>query len=276
VIDAESSFYRSTLNNFDMPSWRNHAWGIVRMGAPVDVILLSDLLAGRARDYRFYFFVNTVHFTTSERETLKALLRRDGKLALWVYAPGFVDDDLSVDHCHDLTGIRLRMTPKQWGANIYVSNFEHAITRNLPTSTFWGTDLRLGPLFTVDDPDATVLGTVVINQGRCEPGFTIRENGDWASVYSAAPNLPPSVLRELARYAGVHIFSESEDVLYSDRNFIALHTVRAGAKTVRLPRRADVWEAYSNRLVARDCTEFSDPMDAGATHLYYYGPAPRP
>ena len=181
-----------------------------------------------------------------------------------------------MDYSNDLTGINLRVIERQWGANIYVSNFEHPITRNLPTSTFWGTDTRLGPLFIVDDPEVVTLGTVVINQGRCEPGFVIREEPDWASLYSAAPNLPPGVLKEVARYAGVHIFSEWEDVLYADHNYVALHTVRAAVKTIRLPHRADIWEVYSNRRVGRDCTEFQDWMKAGSTHLYYYGSAPRP
>ncbi|GAF68936.1 unnamed protein product, partial [marine sediment metagenome] len=109
-----------------------------------------------------------------------------------------------------------------------------------------------------------------------EPGFVIREEPDWASLYSAAPNLPPGVLKEVARYAGVHIFSEWEDVLYADHNYVALHTVRAAVKTIRLPHRADIWEVYSNRRVGRDCTEFQDWMEAGSTHLYYYGSAPRP
>jgi hypothetical protein len=104
----------------------------------------------------------------------------------------------------------------------------------------------------------------------------IREHGDWASVYSAAPALPPGVLREMARYAGVHIYSESEDVLYADHNYVALHTVRAGLKTIRLPHRAEVWEVFSDRQVGRDCSEFTDLMEAGSTHLYYYGPAPKP
>jgi hypothetical protein len=272
VIDAESAFYRSTLNNFDMPSWRNHAWGIVRMGAPVEVILLSDLLEGNVHDYKFYFFANTVHFSAADRQKVKQIVRRDGKLALWVYAPGFADEDLSEEHCADLTGIRLRMTPRQWSAHIYVSNFDHPVTRNLPTSTFWGTDMRLGPLFTVDDPNVTTLGTVVINQGRCEPGFVLRQDKGWTSAYSAAPNIPPGVLRELARFAGVHIYSESEDVMYADRNFVALHTVRAGEKTVHLPHPADVWEVYSERQLARNTNTFTDTMQAGATHLYYYGP----
>ena len=276
VIDAENWFYRSTVNNLDIPTWRNRHWGIARMGAPVDAILLSDLLEGRAREYKLYLFLNAPHFATADRERVKGLLRRDGKVALWVYAPGFVGEDLSVEHCHDLTGIRLRMTARQWGAHVFISDFTHAITAPLPASTFWGTDMRLGPLFTVDDANARTLGTVVINQGRCEPGFVLREEEGWASLYSAAPNLPAGVLREVARYAGVHVYCDTEDVLYADRNYVALHTVRAEHKTVHLPRRADVWEVFDGRLVGRDCTTFSDPMAAGATHLYYYGPAPRP
>ena len=276
VIDAENWFYRSTRNNLDIPIWRNRHWGIARMGAPVDALLLSDLLEGRADEYKLYFFLNAFHLTAEERQRLKALLRRDGKIALWVYAPGLVDEEISVDHCRDLTGIALRMIERQWGAHIYISDFAHPITANLPTSTFWGTDMRLGPLFTVDDPDVTTLGTVVINQGRCEPGFVLHEGEDWASVYSAAPNLPPGVLREVARYAGVHIYCDAEDVLYADRNYLMLHTVRAEQKTVHLPRPADVWEVYSQCQVGRQCTSFQDWMEAGTTHLYYYGPAPRP
>ncbi len=54
VLDEESSFYRSTLNNYDIPAWRNRAWGMARIGAPHDAVLLSDVLAGRAREYKLY------------------------------------------------------------------------------------------------------------------------------------------------------------------------------------------------------------------------------
>lgn len=277
VVQADNWFYRSTLNNYDIPNWRNRPWGIARMGAPVDYVLLSDLLAGRAREYKLYYFWNTFRLTAQQRETLVATLRRDNKVALWVYAPGFVgDDDYSPDYCHDLTGIRLRMSERQWGVQVYVSDFDHPITCDLPTSTFWGTDMRLGPLFVAAEPQAAVLGTAVINQGRCEPGFVLRQEDDWASAYTAAPGPPPGILRELARYAGVHIYSESEDVLYANNHYVALHTVRSEVKTIRLPRCADVWEAYSGRRVARACTHFEDAMQAGSTHLYYYGDRPLP
>jgi hypothetical protein len=272
VFDAESSFYRSTLNNYDIPNWRQRAWGYARMGAPYDGVLLSDILEGRSREYKLYILGDAFHLSAAQRQALKSILRRDNKMALWIYAPGFVDEDLSAEHCHDLTGIRLRQTDRQWSANLYLTNFQHPITRNLPTSTTWGTDMRLGPLFTVSDPDVTVLGTVVINQGRCEPGFVLKQEADWASFYSAAPNLPPGLLREVARYAAVHIYTDHDDVFYADHAYVALHTVRGELKTVRLPHPADVWEVFSNRQVATASAEFQDAMDAGATHLYYCGP----
>lgn len=269
VLDEESSFYRSTLNNYDIPAWRNRAWGVARIGAPHDAVLLSDVLAGRARDYKLYLFPNAFHLSANDRARLKAVLRREGKVALWQYAAGFADDEmLSPALCEDLTGIRLRMTERQWSVNLFISNFEHELTRDLPTSTFWGTDMRLGPLFTVDDPDAITLGTAVMNQGRCEPGYVVKSFEDWTSVYMAAPNPPPGILCNLASFAGVHLYSDSEDVLYASRSFIALHTVRAGEKIIHLPAKADVFDAYDGRQVCHGQHIFIDHFQAGETRVY--------
>jgi hypothetical protein len=40
------------------------------------------------------------------RAALKRILRRDGKVALWLYAPGYIDADIHTDHMSDLTGFR--------------------------------------------------------------------------------------------------------------------------------------------------------------------------
>ena len=49
-------------------NWRNRAWGIARLGAPVDYVLLSDLLEGRAHEYKLYYMWNTFHFGAAERD----------------------------------------------------------------------------------------------------------------------------------------------------------------------------------------------------------------
>ena len=277
VVDAESSYYRSTRNNFDIPNWRNRIWGISRMGAPVDYVLLSDLLEGRAREYKMYFMTNTFHLTGEQRDKLKKILRRDGKLTLWMYAPGFADEEgLDAAHIEDLTGMHMKQYNRQWSTSMLLTDFTHPVTQNLPTSTFWGTDMRIGPLFTVEDKKARTLGRVVIQQGRNDPGFAILEEKDYTSVYSAAPNVPAGVLRELARYAGAHVYTDEEDVFYASHNYVMLHTLRGGQKRVSLPRTADVYEAFTGRLVARGVSEFTDTVEAGSTNLYYYGPGELP
>ena len=55
-----------------------------------------------------------------------------------------------------------------------------------------------------------------------------------------------------------------------------LHTLRAGDKRIRLPRRADVYEAFTGRLVAQNADSFTDRLAAHSTALYYYGPLPLP
>ena len=273
VIDAYSSFYRSTLNNFDMPNWRNRAWGLSRMGVPADYVLLDDVLAGRAKEYKMYFMMNTFHFSDDDRKLIQERLYRDNKLVLWLWAPGFLsDEEMNVEFCRELTGMPLRQYDRQWSPNIYLSDFEHPVTQNLPTSTFWGTDMRMGPLFTVQkDPAVRELGTVVIQQGRCECGFALRQEKDYTIAYSSTPDIPAGILRELARFAGAHVFTEEEDVFYANAHYVMLHTVRGGDKTIRLPQKTNVWDAFTGRKVAENTDVFTDRMERRTTRLYYYG-----
>ena len=83
------------------------------------------------------------------------------------------------------------------------------------------------------------------------------------------------LLRGIAKWAGVHIFSESDDVLSASAHWVSLHTIKPGSKRIVLPHRAgQVWEAFSNRLVGADMMEIKEEFDAPETRLYYYGTTP--
>ena len=279
VIDARSSFYRSTRNNLDIPIWRSRAWAISRMGTPVDYVLLSDVLSGRAKKYKMYYMLNVFHLSEEEREGLRAIVEKDGVVTLWMYAPGFSDEtSLDTAHIEALTGMKVRMRPRQWSVNIFASNFDDPIMRDLPTGTFWGTDMQLGPIFSIDTEgtDAVALGTSVSQQGRFETGFAVSRRDGYTCAYSVAPMVPAGVLRGLAREAGAHIWTEEEDVIYAGHDMLMLHTVRTGDKTVSLPRAADVYDAFTGHCVARGASTFTDRLEAGHTRLYYFGDSPLP
>lgn len=99
--------------------------------------------------------------------------------------------------------------------------------------------------------------------------LTQRQMDGWRSVYSPQPNVPASVLRRLAREAGVHIYCEAEEPLYANRRLIALHTIAGGPRTVTLPKKCRrVTELFSGRVVAENASRFEDQLTAPCTMLY--------
>ena len=117
-----------------------------------------------------------------------------------------------------------------------------------------------------------MLGNVVYSQGRCRPGFVVKEFPTWKSLYSAAPNLPAAVLRGIARYAGVHIYNEAGDVTYVTPNLLAIHTAGGGPRHIRLPMVAQrVLDLFDGKLIAQDTDHFDLVLPPASTALFYLG-----
>jgi hypothetical protein len=276
LLDDESLFYETCRYDLDIPLiFQQRLWGLPRMGAPFDVFLLDDLLAGKLPPYKLYVFMNPFRLDGPRRTALANELRRDGRTALWIYAPGYIRDAPGLDNMEDLAGIHFGLGEQPWGPLVHVTDFGHPVTRNLPRDLAWGTNSKLAPVFHVEDPGARVLGEVVYSQGNCRPGFAVKEFGNWRSVYSAAPNLPASVLREIARFAGVHIYSDAGDVLYANRSLLGLHSVSGGERVIRLPRRAPVvFDVFKGGKVANDTAELRFVLEPRSTALFSIGVPP--
>lgn len=180
-----------------------------------DYYLLQDLLEDRLPPCRLYIFLNPFRLDRDRREALARTLRRSGRTALWIYAPGYIEDEPALEHMTALTGFRFGRGEHPWGPLMHVTAFDHPITEKLPQDLVWGTNSVLGPVFHLEDPEARVLGQVVYAQGECRPGMGVKTFDGWTSVYVAAPNIPAPVLRGVARYAGVHLYSEDGDALIS-------------------------------------------------------------
>ena len=273
LLDDESFLYETVRNDLDLPLiFQQRLWGLPRLGAPFDTYLLEDLCEGRLPPYKLYLFLNAFRLDEERRQALKAQVRRDGRVAAWIYAPGYIQDEPALEHMTDLTGFVFGKGEHPWGPLMHLVDFEHPITRGLPQDLFWGTNAVLGPVFHLEDPEARILGQVVYSEGRCKPGMGVREFVDWRSVYLAAPNIPAPVLRGLARYAGVHLYSEAGDVLYATRDLLAVHTVAGGERRFRLPRSAEVvYELFEGQEIARDTDEIHTTLEPASTSLYYIG-----
>jgi hypothetical protein len=270
LIDDETFFYETCRYNLDIPLvFQQKLWGLPRLGAPFDVFLLDDFLAGKLRSYKLYIFLNPFRLDERRRSAMAGELRKDGRTALWIYAPGYLKDGPSLENMAETTGIRFGAGEQPWGPLVHVTDFRHPITSGLSQGFFWGTNNKVAPLFYVDDPEARTLGEVVYSQGNCRPGFAVKEFPDWGSVYSAAPNIPADVLRGIARYAGVHIYSDAGDVLYANRSLLGVHTLAGGRRVFKLPARAEtVFDVFGKRTVAQGVSAFEVLLEPQSTELY--------
>ena len=288
-LDDESFFYESNTNNVDLPLiWRQRVVGLNRFGAPHDMYLLDDLLTGELPAYKLYVFLNPFHLDNHRREVLKKILRRDGRVALWLYAPGFLNSQagsgegslpaMHIDYMTDLTGLRFGQGNGPWGPLMHVTNFNHPITQGLPQDWFWGSTNPIGPLFHLEDPEATTLGQVVYSLGRCKPGFGVKTfqgdepAGSWSSVYLAAPDLPAPVLRGIARFAGVHLYNEDGDVLYATPELLSVHSVAGGKRTFHLPKPVEVvYDLFNKQVLAKQVRIFEVELPPRSTALFFTG-----
>ena len=275
LVDDESMMYQSVRNDLDIPLiFQQRLFGLPRLGAPCDYYLLQDLLEDRLPPYKMYVFLNAFRLDRARRQALARQLHRDNRVAVWIYASGYIDETPSLENMTDLTGFQFYQGEHAWGPMVHIIDFDHPITRELSQDLFWGTNSRLGPVFHVADPEARTLGHVIYSQGRCRPGLSVKEFPDWRSIHIAAPNVPPGVLRGIARYAGVHLYDMAGDVVYATPQLLCVHTAAGGERSLHLPEPAEVvYDLFARERVAENVDRFDVVVPPRSTTMYYTGDA---
>ncbi len=272
-IDDESFFYETCQYNLDIPLiFQQRLWGLPKMGAPFDLYLLQDLVEDRIKPYKLYIFLNAFRLDGTRRQAIQRQIRQEKRTALWIYGPGYIHNDLSLRNVEELTGFKLAAGQQPWGPLVHVTDFAHPLTAGLSQDLVWGTNNKLAPIFHVQDPEAKILGQVVYSQGNCKPGFAVKTYPQWTSIYVAAPNIPAAVLRNMARFSGVHIYCEAGDVLYATPQLLGIHTVSGGPRTFRLPQTVEeIFDLFENKTLARKAATFAVILPPVSSALYFTG-----
>jgi hypothetical protein len=254
---------------------------IPRIGAPFDLLMVDDL--EQARDYKLYIFLDTFYLSEADRQTIRARVLHGGRTALWLFASGLIaEDGLSLDAMSEITGIRMKALeapqPSPGCLHLALVDMDHPFTRGAgPGSTYYAQG-KLGPMFFAEDEGARTLGLSASQFGgegysgyHSWPGFVVKQMGDWTSVWSGLPVLPPVVLRNIAREAGVHIYSDGDDFVAANSFMVAIHARYPGKRTVKLREPAVVYDAMTGKRVARRTTEFTTRLDRNETGMWLLG-----
>jgi len=265
-VDEKSMFYfRYSPDEILGHLLRGQLLALGRMGAPYDTYLLSDLKEEKFPDYKLYIFLNAFALNDADREIITRKLKRDGKTLVWINAAGvFNGQEMSPRYMKDLTGLPVTYDMIGHAQVIRITNDSHPITRGM-AGRLIGEANPQGPLFYVSVSGDDVLGKI---KGTDKAGLVARDMGTWKSVYVATVGLPPWLLRNIAKYAGVHVYCESNDAVYTDGNIIAIHAQSDGKKRIKLRSKRNVYDLFRKTYVAKNVDTFDVDMSTGTTEAF--------
>jgi hypothetical protein len=284
VTSTEGHYVRRHQRGFSelySNGFRQHV--LPYIGAPFGDYLL-ETLDQVDRPHRLYLFPSAHYVPSPLRSSIRERLRAEGATAVWFYAGGCVDENgADPANIEALTGFRMRRHDDvEDFVQVDVTDFDHPITRGLEGHAFgacardpgggctFGSDLdpewfrarqewggfeydrehyRFTPVFSVDDPEARVLGRL---RGVDAPGLAVKTMDGWTSVFIAAPFPPWKLVSNLVRFAGGHLYSDRQDLVYANRRFVFLQANRDGRRSLALPRAARIADAFSGETVSEN------------------------
>lgn len=256
------------------------------IGAPHDIYTLDDLEDGYVPEHKVNIMLMTAQVTPGERKAIEEKLQKNGNVIIWIFTSGLSDGETTdIANLEQLTGMNLRIVPtagseRKLMGTVEVSNYNHWLTAGLADVTYGAVEYRtLAPVIAVDDPSAEPIAYHTAQAGYENglAGLAVKEMSEggreWTSIYSAVPCIPAALLRNILKHCGCHIYNENPtDVLYADNNYIAVHSLFDGERTVTLPQKSTVYDVFNRKVIARNATSFTFNMEKGGTHLFRLTP----
>lgn len=261
ILDEQSPLFGSPDAALNTPLLYRFRAQLYRIGAPIGLYLLDDLVEGRTPPARLTIVLNA--FRLSERQLRAIRLRTagQGRATLWMTAPGIIRDD-RYDPALVSETVGLSVRPRGVRACGIVDMAGVAWPADDAPAAFV-------PAFEIDDPATEALARYA-DGGATAVGACASADG--LTVYCAPPSMPAALLREIARRAGVRLFSEQGDVVMAGGGWLALHATAPGPRTLTVPHGSRWRDALTAELLpAVDRLTFE--MALGDTKLLRQEPA---
>jgi hypothetical protein len=133
----------------------------------------------------------------------------------------------------------------------------------------FGVSRPISPLFAADGPVDQSLFTYP--DGSTAVAFSAKTKDRAASFFVGAPGLTSELLREAARRAGVHLYTEADSNVYANGPFMALHASQDGLLQVDFGQTGPVKDLLSKQLIGNGPV-LSLSMRRGETRVLRVGP----
>ena len=280
VVDEASLLHLSYGSQVSSPLLCQVRHELYRMGTPLGFYLMSDVCAGKVTWPKLYIILDALALDRARREALLRAVSAPGKTTIWFYGPGFIEDgQASADLVAQITGIRVAREAAPdtaWphsGASLatpisaaaVVSEQARDALPGVRAGEEFGPEERLAPLFFVDDADARPLATY---KATGKIAAAVNQSGGWSSVFVGTLRATPSLLREIARLAGAHVYLRSDDVVLAGGGLVAVHATSDGEKVLHLPRGTTAKDAWTRASIGGPATTLRFVMKRGETRTF--------
>ena len=123
----------------------------------------------------------------------------------------------------------------------------------------------LCPLLCANDDEATVAAYFPDSK---KSAVSIKKCNGFTSIYCGAKHVNSDFVRAVAEFAGCHIYCDTNDVLYANKNFITFHAASGGEKVIKLPHNASAFEVYEEKYYSKDSDEIRFNIKRGQTLMF--------
>ena len=261
VVDSKSSAYLASDNPFSGEALVMQLPHLGRIGAPFSVVLLADI--EHMPHFKLYIFPNCLAPTTKERKVIAKIIK-EGAAVIWIGPAGlYRDGQFNPDAMAQLTGLPLEFRTHNGSSRI----------TPLPDTATWGWEnaVPFGPVrgmdqnaFPTNDATLKVLGVM---EGTQTPALVVREQGN-LTVFSPTPALPSGLLRAVARKAGVHLYTENDDIVWASHDLLAISVNQGGKRILHLPRNCTVTDLWTGQIISENTQQITCEIPTCGTALF--------
>jgi hypothetical protein len=233
---------------------------LARMGTPYGQYLLDDYISGKI-DAKLNVFLATWRLSKSQRQSLQSRSVKSGAVNVWCFAPAFLDTEKggSLETMKELTGFKTKRLE-----NVVAWAEPTETGRKFGLETGFGIKTQVKPLFAVEDakPEETLAvyadgsAAVVLRQGK---------SGE-TSVFVGTPGLSSSLLRALAKKAGVHLYTKQDCNVYANGHAVVLHGAADGTINVDFGKSVKVIDLLDGTIVGQGSV-LGIPLKKGETRV---------
>jgi hypothetical protein len=190
-----------------------------------DETMLADLETIDWSRYKVVLFMDTYYMTDRQRQFIRERVERDGRQVVWNFMPGYTNGQLlDQNFVEEVTGMKLeKFTPPPGEPAVVVK------ADPLPPARF--SVAFSVPMMAVADPEAEPLG-YISDVRHC--GLARKRLPDSTVWYSSLPITDAALMRAIFRSAGVHIYDNQPDVLYSGGGILTVHSLDGGPRSLHL------------------------------------------